>query len=326
MIGHRSPRPRLRPIAALGALSIAILVGCADGGARSDGSTGDRSRSERVAKPFSVVARVAAAQATGLAVDRSGRLFVGERRTGRVYRVDPETGAKQRVGLVGHIDTRPAQGGLLGLDAGEENVVLAEFTADDGHLQIVEVGTAGSGRRRWHGPKSTEKAVGGRPVTLADGRLVTGVGDLLNPKRGSDPATSNTKVLDIHADGTASPIASGFNNPFAMTAAGNTIWIADNAPGSKQERIVRLARDGTLEVVAKWNDVRVPSGIAVLSDGKLAVCYFAKGQLRLVDPTDPGDGFGALIAEGCRYGVVALPGGGAAYSTDDEVVVLDRAG
>lgn len=318
-------RLRLGAMVALGVLAIASLVGCADGSAGSDGRAGGAGgggKRERVARSFSVVARAKAEEATGLAVDRLGRLVVGERRTGRVYRVDRKTGARRRVGLVENIDARPAQGGLLGLDASGPGALLAELTADDGHLQIVEVGATGSGRQRWRGPRSTDKAVGGRPVTLADGRLLTGVGDLLDPTRGADPTTPNTKILEIHDDGTTSPLAAGFNNPFAMTAAGNTVWVADNAPGSRQERIVRVAADGALDVVASWDDVRVPSGIAVLSDGKLAICYFAKAELRLVDPDRPGDGFGTFMADGCRYGVVALPRGGLAYATADEVVVL----
>jgi len=266
------------------------------------------------------VRRVDAAEATGLAVTAEGGLVVGERSTGRIFEVDPDFGEQRDVGRIDDVDDELTQGGLLGL-AVLDGEVVAAYTNDAGQLVVADVGRSGVGRIRWEGPEAQEEANGGRLAVLSGSRLIIGVGDLLDPKAASDPQAPNTKVLEIGDDGTVSPIADGFNNPFALTADGDTVWVADNAPGDDPERLLRV-RDGKVEEVASWTDTRVPSGVAVLDDGRLALCSFATSELRLVDPDEPGDASGELVAKDCLFGVVALPEGRVAYATDDEVVIL----
>lgn len=284
---------------------LGLLAACGDDGA--DGA-------------FVEVRRFDAAEATGLAVTAEGSLVVGERSTGRVVEVEPDSGKQRDVGRIDDVDDELAQGGLLGLTVVDGEVVAA-YTNDAGRLVVAEVGPPGVRRVRWEGPEAQEEANGGRLAVLPGDRLVIGVGDLLDPEAASEPEAPNTKVLEIGDDGTVSPIAEGFNNPFALTADGDTVWVADNAPGDDPERLLRV-RDGDVEEVASWTDTRVPSGVAVLGDGQLALCSFATSELRLVDPDEPGDASGELIADDCLFGVVALSEGRLAYATDDEVVVL----
>ena len=275
------------------------------------------------ASPFTEARRLPASQATGLAVAADGRLLVGERLTGRIRSFDLATGAARGDRTVADLDTDLVQGGLLGLAAVDGDVV-ASYTADDGRITVGRVAADGAVAVRWTGPEAQEEANGGRLV-VSDGRLVIGIGDLLDPKRSPDPTTPNGKLLVLADDGTTAPLAAGFNNPFALGGgADGTLWVADNAPGSKQERILRVT-GGDPEVIATWTDTRVPTGIAVVDDDRIAVCNFASGELRLVDVTEPGDGSGDLLADDCRYGVVALPKGGLAYAAEDQVVVLDPA-
>lgn len=278
-----------------------------------------------------VVATVPADEASALAVDDDGRLLVGERLSGRVLRVDPASGDSDELFVVEDLDADLEQGGLLDLAVDTEGTLLTSYTASDAHLVIDEVDAKGTPTRRWDGPRSAERANGGRMAVLggdteAQDTLVIGVGDLLEPEQSPLPDTANGKLLVINDAGDASPFATGFNNPFAVGTDGrNTLWVADNAPGDDPERLVRVTAART-EEVASWTDTRVPSGVAVLDGGDLAICYYATGDLVLVDPEDPRGGTGPRVADDCRYGVVSLGDGRLAYAADDEVVIVDLDG
>ena len=203
---------------------------------------------------------------------------------------------------------------------------------DDLPLVIDEVdGSSRAFTRRWDGPRSAERANGGRMAVLggdtaAQDTLVIGVGDLLEPDQSARPDTPNGKVLVISDAGEASPFATGLNNPFALGNDGrNTVWVADNSPGDDPERLLRLTAARS-EEVASWTDTRVPSGLAVLDDGTLAICYYATGDLVLVDPDDPRGGTGPRVADDCRYGVQFLGDRRLAYAAEDEVVIVDLDG
>ncbi|MBX3284573.1 MAG: hypothetical protein KF703_04445, partial [Actinobacteria bacterium] len=176
-----------------------------------------------------------------------------------------------------------------------------------------------------------------RLAVLPDGAVAIGIGDLLDPDRTPDPEAPNGKVLRIDGVDATTPLAGGLNNPFALAPGPNgTLWVADNAPGRRPERLLELSATAAAgsrpdavpepRVVASWSDTRVPSGLAWLADGRLALCSYATSELRVVDADevdrldDPDTG--VLVADDCRYGVVALPGGGLAYAAEDEVVIL----
>lgn len=284
-----------------------------------------------VEAPATVIAAIPADEATALAVDGDGGLLVGERLSGRVQRVDPASGDTAELFVVDDLDAEQEQGGLLGLAVETDGTLLTSYTAADGDLVIDEVDPTGGSKRRWEGPRSEERANGGRMAVLGGDRaaqdtLVIGVGDLLNPERSLLPDTVNGKLLVISDSGDASPFATGLNNPFALGSDGkNTLWVADNAPGQDPERLLRMTAART-EEVASWSDTRVPSGLAVLESGDLAICYYATGDLVLVDPDDPRGGTGPRLADDCRYGVVSLGDGRLGYASEDEVIIVELDG
>jgi hypothetical protein len=305
------PSPRIRPTAlALAALLPAVLlVGCGDDGPDA----------------FSEGRRIPAEQATVLAVV-GDRLVIGERLTGRVTSLDLSDGAGEpdptEITTIEDLDPDPAQGGLLGAVALDDDTVAISLTNADGRLEVREVDLAsGEAEQRWLGPPSEEQANGGRLAVLADGSLVIGIGDLLDPDRSDDPDQPNGKLLTIAPDGTTAPFAGPFNNPFAMAGDGEAVWVADNAPGARPERLLRATAEG-IDEIADWTETRVPAGVAVLEDGRLALCNYATTSLGIVDPDDPGDAAGDEVADDCRYAVATLPDGGLAYAAEDEVVLL----
>lgn len=302
----------MRRIVALACLA-AALAGCGD-----DGEASETAR-------FAEVRRVDVEAATGLAVVDGEHLIAGELRTGRLLAIDLDDDVNQarEVATVPDVDGSLEQGGLLDVTSLGDGHLAVAVTGTGGALRIDEL-DVNSGevlRTRWEGPEAQERANGGRMATLADGRLVVGVGDLLDPALVDDPTAPNGKVLAIAPDGTADVVAEGFNNPFALGTDGVDLWVADNAPGSRAERLLRIDAGG-VEELASWDDTRVPSGLAVLHDGHLAICWFATGELSIVDRAEPGDVRGQVIAEDCRYGVARTPDG-LAYAAEDEVVLLE---
>lgn len=276
--------------------------------------------------------RVPVEQATALAVAPDGTLLAGELLSGEVLEIDLATGDRQARTVVEPLDTSPSQRGLLSMAVTEDGSVLAAFVNGDDRIEVAELEADGTVGSRWLGPDARDEANGGRLVVLPGDRLVIGIGDLLEPDLVDDPDAPNGKLLEIDlaeppGDGSSvgggDPLAGGFNNPFAMAAADDgTIWVSDNAFRGAPERLLRVDPDGEATTVAEWGDTRVPVGVAVTAEGMLALCNYATTELRLVDPDDPGDALGELLADDCRYGVVALPDGGLAYATEDEVILL----
>jgi hypothetical protein len=301
-------------VAAVALVLATALAACGDDDGANGGAGGGG---------FTESGRVPVTQAAGLAATPDGTLVAGELLTGEVVEIDSATGDRTPRGTVGPLDTTPTQRGLLGLAVTADGEVLAGFVNGDDRIEVAALGADGSRDRRWLGPEAQNQANGGRLAVLPDDRLVIGIGDLLEPDLIDDPDAPNGKLLEITDDGGVEVIAGNFNNPFALTADDDgTLWVSDNAPGADPERLLRVGTDGEVETLAEWEETRVPAGIAVLDDGRLALCNYATTELRLVDPDDPGDGNGELLADDCRYAVVALPDGGLAYAAEEEVVTL----
>lgn len=250
-----------------------------------------------------------------------GGLLYGERLTGRVMRVDPSGGAE----AIGEVDvsTEGEQRGLLGI-ATRGDEVFVSLTAPSGRLRIERLG----GGVVWAGPPSADRANGGRIAFAPDGTLVVGVGDLLDPRAAADPTAPNGKMLAIDPDGPPGQrpaiISSGWNNPFAFAFAPNgTLFVADNVGGPGDERLA-IGNAGPDPVVLGILPAHsVPSGLAVLADGRLALCAYLTRTLRtyrVVGGIAMPDA--VPLATDCSIGVIALADGRLAYADEGAIRVI----
>jgi len=122
-------------------------------------------------------------------------------------------------------------------------------------------------------------------------------------------------------------ISSGWSNPFAFAfAEDGTLYVADNAGGEGDERLA-IGNAGPRPVVLTTLPPHsVPSGLAALSDGRLALCTFLAGTLRAysVGPTvaipDP-----VPLATDCSIGVITLADGTMAYADERTIRTIDPA-
>ncbi len=241
-----------------------------------------------------------------------GGLRYGELRSGRIR----DRGSRRVLARVA-VTTR-GQRGLLGL-AVADGRTFAAYTARDGRLVVDRV-LPRPAARVWTGPVTAELGNGGHLAVLADGRLVVGVGDLGRPSRTRDPGAPNGKLLALDPRGPAGQrpdiLSGGWNNPFAFAVAPDgRIWVADNAPGRRPERL----GSGTASA-PRWPLPRpiAASGLAVLSATDVAVCGVASGTLERYRRRSDGSWrpLGPLTTP-CRYGVVRLADGRLVVSVDD---------
>jgi glucose/arabinose dehydrogenase len=184
---------------------------------------------------------------------------------------------------------------------------------------VVDRIDAGHRRRVWTGPPSATLANGGHLALDTRGRLLIGIGDLQQPPRIRDPRFPNGKLLALDPAGPADQrptiLSSGWNNPYAFAVAPDgAVWVADNSPGTRPERIGRGDRPGA----PLWtlHGETAPSGLAVIDDRTLAVCGVVSGRLdRYRVRSDGRVVFAGTIARGCAFGVVRLSDGRLAFST-----------
>lgn len=259
-----------------------------------------------------------------LAARADGSFVVGERRTGRIIAVsssgvmDPVPVATVALAPIG--DT---QRGLLGL-AIKGSAIYASWTRPDGHIVAAQV-APGRARLVWVGPASARLANGGHLAFAADGRLVIGIGDLLQHRLIRDPGARNGKLLalDPHGPPTQRPavLSDGWNNPFAFTATSDgAIWVADNAPGDQPER---LGRGDHHDRRFELPGTRAPAAIVELTPGRLAVCGYLDDALVPIDirRTPPILGQHAIL-HGCRTGAVHLADGRLATTDLQDVRII----
>jgi hypothetical protein len=152
---------------------------------------------------------------------------------------------------------------------------------------------------------------------------VIGVGDLQDPPRVADPDAPNGKLLALDPDGPpgqeADVLSGGWNNPYAFAfLPGGGLWVADNAPGRRPERIARGDTGGGPPAAVTELPGRIAaSGAAPLGPRALAVCGVVSGRLDRFERA--GDGRWrrtAVLSRDCRYGVARLAGGRLAVSGD----------
>lgn len=271
-----------------------------------------------------------------------GGLRYGERLSGRVREVD-ENGdlAPDSVAEVEVTAEEEDQRGLLGLAVDDEDRTFAAWV--DGDTRLV-VGQVAPGRQRlvWEGPEVFDRAVGGHLTFTPDGELLVGVGDQEQPEAAADPDEPFGKLLllDPEGDPDQEPevLSAGWNNPFAFAyTEGGALWVADNAPGSRPERLARGdggpsgpssgEGGGQPTSVTELPDEAAPSGLAALSEDRIAVCGYASNELRIYDVSSVPAGLdeGATV-EGCNLAVVVLADGELAVSDTDTIRTLEVPG
>ncbi len=254
-----------------------------------------------------------------------GGFLFGERTTGRIVRSD-RAGEIMMTLQVEDALAIDGQRGLLGLAtnrAGDAVDIYASWTrASDGRLVV---GRLASGREMlvWEGPVSADLANGGTLAFLGD-RLLLSIGDLQDPDAVDDPDLPNGKILALDPMGAPdqepSVVSGGWNNPFAMTVVGDDIWLVDNAPGSRPERIVRISASGEESVLELEGEMRAPSSLDVLPDGDLVLCGFVSEIVERIPVPD--EGVVAPTEElgpPCATGVAVLADGSIVTTTADSV-------
>ncbi len=250
-----------------------------------------------------------------------GDLVWGERLTGRIVRRDAD-GTIEQIGRV-QVSTDGEQRGLLGV-ALDGDALYAAYTAPDGRLEVARVD---EDRLVWAGPPSADRANGGHLAFSPDGQLVIGVGDLLDAAAAADPETPNGKLLALDpagpSDQSPTVLSRGWNNPFAFAyASDGTLFVADNAGGEGDERLA-IATAGEPQVLTTLGPHAAPSGLAVLTDGRLALCTYVTRTLQLYRVSD-----GAVIPDGspaatdCAIAVVTLLDGSLAYADEERIRFL----
>lgn len=265
-----------------------------------------------------------AARASALTVTSGGEVLGGELETGAIVSSPPRATPLPRLKV-----STGGQRGLLGLAADRRGRVYAAYTRRGDRRIVVDRIAPGAAKRIWTGPRSADLANGGHLEFAPDGRIVIGIGDLQNPARTPDPRAPNGKLLALRTDGRngrPAVLSTGWNNPFAFTfMSGGQLWVADNSPGDRPERLGRADLGGAPTEVSELAHKTAPSGLAALSPTELAVCGFVSQTLDRYRLEQGRWRFAGTIARGCRYGVVRLDRGRLAFSTGRDVrTVLAR--
>lgn len=313
--GGRASGRRFVIVAALCSLVVAVAGVAVVGSLGGDGEP-----------PEATVLVAEAASPVALVALSDGGLRYGERRTGRIREVDaagrlrPEPVAKVAV------RAEPGQRGLLGVAVDGESRTFAAWTrASDGRIVVGQV-APGAPRLVWEGPSSTDLANGGHLAVAPDGRLVIGIGDLQDPGRLDDPDAPNGKLLALDPDGRPEqppePLSSGWNNPFAFTfTADGALWVADNAPGERPERIGRGDSDGLPRT--ELDGRAAPAALVALADDRLGLCGYVSGRMREVRiDGDRAEAPGRTVAEPCRTGAAVLADGRVVVATDRALLAV----
>lgn len=261
---------------------------------------------------------VDAPKASALAVAPDGALLVGALESGTIVAVPPRAAPLPRLRVA-----TGGQRGLLGLAADRRGRVYAAYTRAGDRRIVVDRIAPGAIRRVWTGPRSATLANGGHLAFAPDGRLVIGIGDLQDPARIADPRAPNGKLLALRPGASnerPAVLSSGWNNPYAFTfTPEGRLWVADNAPGRRPERLARGDLGGPPEEVSELAGKLAPSGLAAISRTELAVCGFVSGRLDRYRLRQGRWRPAGTIARGCRYGVARLPGGRLAFSTGRDI-------
>jgi hypothetical protein len=261
-----------------------------------------------------------------MAVSSLGALAYGDRTTGDIY-VRPPDGSTP-VKPVAHVDvSTDGQRGLLSLAFDKADSLFASFTTPTGEMRVtIEQVLPGPTRVVWNGPPSATLANGAHIAFAPDGRLVTGIGDLLNASQTDNPEAPNGKMLSLDANGSPDQkptvISTGWHNPFAFTFRNDgSLWVGDNEPGDDSERLARADVDGKPTQIGHVGSHKVASGLVGTADGSLWECTFLGQTLQRYELNGEGIPIakGKAIAKDCSLGVVELKDESLAYSTGSQI-------
>lgn len=243
-----------------------------------------------------------------------------DRRAGRVLFRSERTERVDTLGAI-PVSNEGEQRGLLGfVGAGSPATLYVSFTRPgDRRLVVTELTLGGkAGRVVWNGTTTDTKAIGGHLETR-DGLLVLGLGELTG--WGKQNGSGAIVTLDPQGPPDQEPVVltDGWHNPFAFAVTRDgTIWVADNAPDGQRERIGRGDTVGTMAELPLPQ--RAPSGVAMMADGRVAVCGFLDGDVRAYRVAPDGDGNVSIeragtVAKGCTTGVLVDDSGAMIVAT-----------
>ncbi|MGI9097726.1 MAG: PQQ-dependent sugar dehydrogenase [Solirubrobacteraceae bacterium] len=222
------------------------------------------------------------------------------------------------------------QRGLLGLAVDARGRTFAAYVTPGGRRRLVVARVAPGPRREvWRGPPSTDLANGGHLAFAPDGRLTIGVGDLQDPAAARRANTVNGKLLALDPGGRSGQrprrLSGGWNNPFAFAwTPRRELWVADNAPGGRRERVARADPRGRGAPRLELSRHTAPSGLAALGGAQLALCGYVSHRLERV-VLEPGAAPRVVtppLATDCALGVARLTDGRIAYATRRAILVL----
>jgi hypothetical protein len=256
--------------------------------------------------------------AAALAASPDGSLLVGFLRSGTIWRV-PVQGRPRREYPRLRVSAN-GQRGLLSLVVVERRV-YASWTTPGRRLVVARLRHQAAPVVIWRGISTATLANGGHLAAATDGRLVIGIGD-----RQSGSPTGRLLSLDPSGPATQTPrtLSTGWNNPFAFTfTPGDELWVADNAPGRRPERLAR-GDDAGGRPAAVTTLVRRPaaSGLVALDADTLALCGVVSGTLDRYRRRGTTWHYDQTLARGCRYGVARLADGRLAFGAEDDVRVV----
>lgn len=314
MTSPPGPRPLAVVRAAAGAVILLLVVGCGSSALKRP----EPARSGRLLTRATGAAALVALPGGGL---RFGEL------DGRIRDVTPAGRVSDVVRL------RVASGGqrgLLGLAVDARGRTFAAYVAPGGRRRLVVARVAPGPRHEvWRGPPSTDLANGGHLAFAPDGRLTIGIGDLQDPPAARRADTVNGKLLTLDPRGRPGQrprrLTGGWNNPFAFAwTPRRELWVADNAPGRRRERVARADPRGRRAPLLELSRHTAPSGLAALGDAELALCGYASRRLERV-VLEPGAApriVAPPLATDCTLGVTRLTDGRIAYATQRAILVL----
>ena len=304
-------RPATLTASACGIALAVSLAACGNGSAASAGST-----SPPPAAQFLVAA---------MAPLPGGGFLWGDRVTGEIRRVSAAGRATGSVVARVAVKTTNLHG-LLGLARTPDGRVFAAWTDPADRLTVGQV-SPGPTRVIWRARAFSHFDVGGHLAVTPQGTLLLGVGAGVIPRPGAPGPTGDLVLLrpDQRPSGPSRVLSTGWNNPFAFAyTPGGHLWVADNVPGTRGERLARGDLDGRPTHVTPLPPGTAPSGLTAVADNRLVVCGFQSHLLQAfrITSAQRAVAVGAPIARNCWIGVIRLADGRLAYAGPGATVTV----